>query len=158
MLLTLVLNIATIVRLRHEANKPKLTRCSSNTHSLRKLNRMTAMLLAASLSFIAFGAPASFMQSFAVLKYNESYKTSSEPSIERTRYFVVLLEQLNFCTNFFLYVCCSSTFRKEMTRILCKTKQAAASSSTPRNSCYLHRIAINQNKKSDGQPICHIHV
>ena len=130
MLLTLVLNIATIVRLRHEANKPKLTRCSSNTHSLRKLNRMTAMLLAASLSFIAFGAPASFMQSFAVLKYNESYKTSSEPSIERTRYFVVLLEQLNFCTNFFLYVCCSQMFRSEMRSMLCGRCRPAATETT----------------------------
>ena len=58
MLLTLVLNVATIVRLRRESNKKKFTRCSSNSHKLRRLNRMTAMLLTASFSFIAFGAPA----------------------------------------------------------------------------------------------------
>ena len=125
MLLTLILNIATIVQLRRQSKKSKQIRSTSDEQK-RSLRRMTVMLLAVSLSFIAFGAPSSFMQSYVRIKYNDSYKTTDEPSIVQARYFIILLEQLNFCTNFFFYVCCSQTFRREMRRMLCGRCRPAA--------------------------------
>ena len=129
MLLTLVLNIATIVQLRRESQKSKQMRNRSDQEK-KTLRRMTVMLLAVSLSFVAFSVPSSFMQSYVRIKYNDSYKTTDEPNIAQARYFIVLLEQLNFCTNFFLYVCCSQMFRSEMRRILCGRCRPAATERT----------------------------
>ena len=129
MLLTLVLNIATIVQLRRESQKSKQIRSRSDQEK-KSLRRMTVMLLAVSLSFVAFSVPSSFMQSYVRIKYNDSYKTTDEPNIAQARYFIVLLEQLNFCTNFFFYVCCSQMFRSEMRSMLCGRCRPAATETT----------------------------
>ena len=154
MLLTLVLNIATIVQLRRESQKSKQIRSRSDQEK-KTLRRMTVMLLAVSLSFIAFSVPSSFMQSYVRIKYNDSYKTTDEPNIAQARYFIVLLEQLNFCTNFFFYACCSQMFRREIRRMLCgRCRPAAMQTTTPNTSLQQTTEAGEKNNSSETNSQC----
>ena len=90
---------------------------TSTTSGNEDMLKVTRMLLAVTIAYILLVTPISVAHSVAFFN-GYSIFTSKDPDFVIFREFAQTFEQLNYSINFFLYVTCNTTFRRQFYNVI----------------------------------------
>ena len=120
-----VLTPIIVVRLVQQRNKRQKMAGSKNNTATEKANtdavRISAMLIGVVVAYVVFILPITVVHNLAFWRNVSAFDTNT------MQFFILrevaqILEQLNYSTNFMLYVLCSERFRKKAMDLLCLNK------------------------------------
>lgn len=132
MIIMTILTPIIVIRLVQQRQRRKALASSKNASS-EKANteavRISAMLIGVVIAYVTFILPITIVHNLAFWKNVSAFDTNTE-SFFVLREVAQILEQLNYSTNFMLYVLCSERFRKKAIELLRLNKLSIRSKSS----------------------------
>ena len=118
--LLLIMTPAIIVRILQQS-KTRMDLASVRTRKFDQNQKTVAMLLGVVIAFILLATPIAVVFNITNAQGKNLF-ISTDPVLSVVREVAQILELLNYCINFFLYVACSTSFRARIADIFrCKT-------------------------------------